>query len=96
MTTERLENRPCFKCIHRGSVPGDVHIYCKAAFDPNANPFAGVLAILGSVGRVPLPGPTKEVGFTPERKVWPGSGSWPANFDALTVTSCQGFEEAQP
>ena len=81
----------CNTCKYRTPIPGDCHISCGAAFDAKANPAAAVLAILGSVGRVPLPGPTKRVNFTPQTRHWTGCGKWPANYDESIVTSCEGY-----
>ena len=94
MTTERT-NRICTTCIHRKNNPGDVHITCGKAFNAEENPLAGIFAILGSVGRSTLPGPTREVDFRPKAKYWPGCGSWPANYDENIILDCAGYEKEE-
>ncbi len=82
----------CRTCRFRQTQPGTVHISCRKAFDADANPLAAVLAILGGVGRTPLPGPTSAVNFQPIVYGWPGCGAWPANFDENIIRDCDGYE----
>ena len=80
----------CNGCKHRTGIPGDAHISCGRAFNAANNPLAGVLAILGGVGRANPPGPTEEINFRPVTTSWPGGGSWPSSFDENIVASCEG------
>ena len=91
MKPERTE-RVCWACQHRGNRAGDCHIYCKKAFNPEANPLAEVFAILGGAGRTALPPATESCSFKPSITSWPGCGMWPANFDAAIVLDCAGYE----
>ena len=84
--------RICRTCHFRQTQPGDVHISCRKAFNADANPMAAVFAILGGVGRTPLPGPTEVVNFRPTVWGWPGCGAWPANFDENIIRDCAGYE----
>ena len=84
--------RICSTCQFRQTEPGTVHISCRKTFNADANPMAAVFAILGSVGRTPLPGPTEPINFHPIVMGWPGCGAWPANFDENIVRDCDGYE----
>ncbi len=86
---------PCWKCPHKGTIPGNVHIFCKLAFGSSDNPLAGVFQILGSVGRTPLPGANKEHDVKPEfrPRLWPGCGAWPACYDSNIVIGCSKMPE---
>lgn len=82
----------CGTCKWRRGHPGDCHISCDKAFDAEGNPLAAVLAMLGRVGRTPLPGPTRAVQFRPQMTHWPGCGAWPASFDENIIRACDGWE----
>ena len=90
LTTTRTE-RICRSCEWRRERAGDVHIFCARAFDGDTDSWADLMAILGGVGRVPLPGPTKIVDFKPSMKYWPGCGRWPSNFDENIIQDCDGY-----
>ena len=84
--------RNCYTCIHTKSIPGDCHIACGKAFNPDVNPLVGAFQILGSVGRTPLPSSTERVNFLPKTRRWPGCGAWPSCYDSGIVVDCDGYE----
>lgn len=71
----------CYKCKHRGTVPGSCHSSCQ---HPDAqsgrNPMKAA-SFLGVVGH--------EMGI---RKGW---FSWPHNFDPVWLKECNGFESKE-
>jgi len=90
-------NKPdCFKCKHRGKVPGSEHSRCNHPSTKKLiedNPMLEVLGIFASVGRVP---PIQlETGLNIEgdpHGIAKGWFNWPFNFDPLWLENCDGFE----
>ncbi len=80
----------CGDCKFREALPGDCHVRCSRAYRTGRSPYADVMSILASVGRVAAPGPTEQVEFRPVAKRWPGCGSWPSCFDESIIVDCQG------
>ena len=85
--------RVCQTCKWRRRGIGTAHISCAQAFNADDNPLAGIMSILGGVGRTPLPGPTRSVSFRPVTQSWPRCGAWPANYDENIVCDCDGYEQ---
>jgi len=85
----------CYKCKHKGELPGTAHIRCNHPANAKVlnDPLAEVLAIFASVGRmVPFLIRTKlSIKFNPygfER----GWFNWPFGFDPVWLKDCDGFE----
>ena len=87
----------CYKCSHRGEVPGSVHSSCQHPEAVKARGNSGLseaMAILASVGRV------APVNAVPENisvkgnphGVAKGWFNWPYNFDPVWLEECSGFE----
>ena len=75
----------CYKCKHKGNVPGDAHSCCKYPdtktdffdyFSPSNNEIAKKLNIKGN-----------PIGI---KNGW---FMWPVNFDPTWLLNCDGFEE---
>ena len=88
----------CFKCKHRGTVPGSAHSSCQHPSTGVAreDPMLEILGIFASVGRVP---PMQaDVGLNVkgnDHGISHGWFNWPYNFDPLWLESCDGFEEKE-
>ena len=90
-----MDRPDCYKCVHRGEVPGSAHSRCKhpAFASASANPLNELFAIFASVGRV---GPVQYT--TPACKVKGNPhvirNGWfnhPYNFDPVWWEECSGF-----
>ena len=85
----------CYKCVHRGTVPGDAHSSCKHPLNKDSlnDPMLSIFAIFASVGREsPMQASTGlNVKGNPHgvRKGW---FNWPWNFDPVWLETCDGFE----
>ena len=92
---ERSEKPDCYKCKHRGVVPGSAHICCKHPDSglAGADPLLGLASIFASVGRcAPVQGEGKlKVKGNPHgiRKGW---FQHPFIFDPTWLVECDGFE----
>ena len=86
----------CYKCKHRGSIPGDAHSCCNhPAAEKDKNPFGEVMAIFASVGRTaPMSIPAcKELNIRGNKHgIEKGWFNWPYNFDPVWLENCDGFE----
>ena len=85
------ETKPdCYKCKHRGTVPGDAHSCCRhPEVKMDSNPFGAIVDMLA--------GKNIEAARTLGIKGHPvgikkGWFMWPANFDPVWLLSCNGFE----
>ena len=93
-----MSDKPnCYKCKHRGLVPGSAHSRCEHPVNSNGerDPMSEIIAIFASVGRVaPVIGDTaKELGVRgSEHGIRSGWFNWPFNFDPVWLESCNGFE----
>ena len=87
----------CYKCKHRGTIPGDAHSRCNHPEIPEGDTINEVFAILGSVGRGPGPAPVesrikvKGDQYGIER----GWFIWPYNFDPTWLLECNGFSKKE-
>ena len=86
----------CYKCTHRGEVPGSAHSSCTHPSAGGKDTGMEVLAILASVGRtqpvVDVDGATKLNIAADPHGVRMGWFNWPFNFDPTWLQSCDGFE----
>ena len=72
----------CYRCTHRGTIPGSAHSSCE------------VLSTLSTTEMAEL----RESGKGPIVKVNPhgarnGWASWPINFDPVWIDKCKVFED---
>ncbi len=87
----------CFKCTHRGEVPGSAHSSChhpEAQAARADSPLNEAMAILASVGRVaPVVAPPKNITVVGHpHGIRSGWFNWPYNFDPTWLEECSGFE----
>lgn len=86
----------CFKCKHKGTVPGSCHSSCNHpdVADDKQDSFAGIMAVLASVGRVSAVNiGTVKLGIKGnELGIRKGWFNWPFNFDPVWLENCEGFE----
>lgn len=80
----------CYKCLHRGTLPGDVHSRCRhpALGEQDDNPF-GAMAMMftGQAGDV-----AKKLHVTAQpHGIRMGWFMWPVNFDPAWLITCDGF-----
>ncbi len=84
----------CYKCVHRGTLPGSAHSKCihpsmKAA---NEDPLGKLIGIFGKrAGNISLDqNPINVTGDDHGKRH--GWFNWPWNFDPTWLESCDGFE----
>ncbi len=87
----------CYKCIHRGGVPGSGHSSCdhpEAVKARGNSPGSEAMAILASVGRVaPVVAPPEKMTVKGHpHGIRSGWFNWPYNFDPTWLLECSGFE----
>lgn len=84
----------CYKCKHRGEVPGSAHSRCRhPAFSGDDDPLIEMMAIFSSVGRVP-PMQAQREGIEVVGSEQGIRGGWfnhPWNFDPIWLLKCTGF-----
>ncbi len=86
----------CYKCKHRGLVPGSAHSRCEHPVNSDGDPdsMSEIMAMFASVGRGgPVIGDTAiELGISAnEHGVRGGWFNWPFNFDPVWLETCDGF-----
>lgn len=96
-----MSDKPnCYKCIHRGEIPGTVHSRCSHPIIEKADPMDEVMAIFASVGRatpkVDLKAAVKLGIKGDEMGIRRGWFNWPYNFDPTWLRACTGFEAKRP
>ena len=94
-----MKKKPnCYDCKYRGKVAGSAHSSCKhpSFNDINDNPFANVLGIFASVGRIaPIQGKSNNgivVKGNPQG-IKRGWFNHPFNFDPVWLEECNGFKK---
>ncbi len=94
-----MDKPNCYKCIHRGTVPGDAHSCCKHPDfkELNDNPLAGIMFLLGGGrGRTgPIQGDGKVTVKGNPHGIKMGWFMHPVNFDPCWLEECNGFEAKQ-
>jgi len=89
----------CYRCKHRGDIPGDAHSCCNhPATKTDKNPLAEMMAIFASVGRAnPVIGDSaNQLNIKAnEHGVKKGWFNWPYNFDPVWLENCDGFENKE-
>ena len=88
-----MSNKPnCFKCKHRGEVPGSAHSKCHhPSTDKARDPMIELVSMLGA-------NISADVGLNvkgDEYGISQGWFNWPYNFDPVWLKSCDGFEEKE-
>ena len=93
----RMSDKPnCYKCIHRGSVPGNAHSCCKhpSLGEIADNPMIALMSMLGGnkvkTGPVTSAAAIKVVGNP--HGIANGWFMHPFNFDPAWLEECNGFE----
>ena len=92
----KKEQKPdCYKCKHRGEVPGSCHSSCNhpAFSSVHDDPMARIAAVFGSVGRM---APVQHVSEECVVKGHPHGirSGWfmhPLNFDPVWLVECSGY-----
>ena len=90
-----MDKPDCYTCQYRGDVPGSAHSTCHhpAYATVLASPLGEVMAILGSVGRVPGRQTIVE-GIMVKGNAHGIRHGWfnhPYNFDPVWLEECSGF-----
>jgi len=89
--TEENKKPDCYKCTHRGNVPGDAHSCCKHPKIED-DPMGELFALMG-IG-AGLSSSRDELNIRADSHgVKQGWFIWPVNFDPIWLTNCDGFEE---
>lgn len=91
----------CYKCEHRGKVPGSAHSKCDHPESglKNTSALEGLASIFASVGRCaapPMPDACTLEVKGHEQGIRRGWFSWPHNFDPVWLVACNGFEARAP
>lgn len=82
----------CYKCKHRGEVPGDAHSCCRHPLVKiDDNPFGAMVDVLG--GKTAEARKELNISGHPQG-IRGGWFLWPANFDPTWLLTCNGFEAA--
>jgi hypothetical protein len=76
----------CYKCIHRGTVPGDAHSCCK---------YPGNKTGMFDMFIQPANNAEKLNIKADPHGVRNGWFMWPVNFDPVWLLNCDGFEEKE-
>lgn len=89
-------NKPdCYKCVHRGSVPGDAHSCCN---HPAVGGEVSKLELAAKIAMTPgATGLNMGVGFSVKgarHGIANGWFFWPVNFDPAWLEECTGYKEA--
>lgn len=83
-----MDKPDCYKCIHRGNVPGDAHSCCQHP-TVSADPLDSLMAMFGVGGS----SNTNELNIVGNpHGVKSGWFMWPLNFDPVWLENCDGFE----
>ncbi len=93
-----MEKPDCYKCKHRGTLPGSTHSRCShpTTASTSSDPLVEMLAIFASVGRVaPIQADTGLNVKGDPRGIRNGWFNWPFNFDPTWLLQCDGFEDKE-
>jgi len=88
-----MNKQNCYKCKHKGDIPGDAHICCNHPLVNNE--IDKCSALLNSLFK------NEEFYFEPlkikanEHGISKGWFNWPINFDHVWLENCDGFEEQE-
>ena len=89
----------CYKCKHRGDVPGSAHSCCNhpSLKQEKDNPALSMMAIFASVGRTnPMLCNSKELNIKAnEHGIKKGWFNFPWDFDPVWLENCDGFEKKE-
>jgi len=89
-------NPLCYRCKHRGEVPGDTHSCCnhpEARRLVEGKPLMQIAAIFGSARKQPMVN-VRAIGVEGDpHGIQMGWFNWPLNFDPVWLLKCDGYEE---
>ncbi len=83
----------CYKCRHRGTIPGDCHSRCNhPEVHQDTNMFGALFDMIagkndGAAAKLEIIGDPHGI-----RNAW---FMWPANFDPVWLRNCNGYEEKE-
>ena len=83
----------CYKCKHRGTIPGDCHSMCHhPKVEQDSNPFGALVDMIsGKNNQAAI-----DLGIKGNAHgIRSGWFMWPANFDPTWLESCNGFKEKE-
>ena len=87
-----MQKKPnCYKCIYRGTIPGDAHSRCKhPKVKVDDNPFGAIVDVFSGKTKEAV----KELGIKGNpHGIRSGWFIWPANFDPTWLVACNGFKQ---
>ena len=87
----------CYKCKHRGTIPGDAHSCCnhpeaRKATGGDVDVFSGIVAMFSNPKGIIEAALKLNIQANPHG-ICSGWFNWPANFDPVWLENCDGFEE---
>jgi len=89
----------CYQCIYRRDVVGSAHSACHhpAFFNVHNDPVLNIMAIMGSVGRIPpMVAPNSACVVTGDpHGIWRGWFNHPFDFDPTWLQECSGFKQKE-
>lgn len=83
----------CYKCLHRGDIPGDRHSCCKHPVLGDNQDFFNLLDLVVTGKAKKAAGELNIRALS--QGVRNGWFMWPANFDPIWLTNCDGFKEKE-
>lgn len=90
--TEKKKKPDCYKCVHRGTIPGDAHSQCNhpevEAVSTERNPLMRMAhAMSGAYNPI-----AKKLNIVANfHGIRSGWFMWPVNFDPVWLKNCDGF-----
>jgi hypothetical protein len=86
-----MKNPDCYKCKYRGELPGDCHSHCQ---HPKVSIKGGhpIDALIGMLNGEGLMRSLQALNIRINKHGFEhGWAFWPANFDPVWITNCDGF-----
>jgi hypothetical protein len=81
----------CYKCMYRGTIPGDAHSCCR---HPSVHHVADTFAALADALSGKSSAAMRELGIEANAHgIRNGWFFWPANFDPVWLEACNGYKE---
>jgi len=91
MAVKTIKKPDCYKCMYRGTIPGDAHSRCKHPKAKTADDsiVAMINSFAGKTGET-----AKRLGIKGNPiGIRGGWFMWPVNFDPAWLEKCNGFTE---
>jgi len=82
----------CYKCIHRGTVPGDTHSCCNHPDLKGLDLVTAIMDMIDNKGTVQSVADKFQIKANPHG-IKMGWFLWPINFDPIWLENCNGFEQ---